>query len=105
MAEVAGIRKPAFHRDFSERVAAHAHEALSPLDTHAHHVLLGSAAETGSERAFESEAAELRRSGQACHFDLCLQMDGYISLHAAGLPRLHELLALVQLRVDRAIHL
>ena len=104
MAEVAGVRKAAFHRDFPERVAAHAHEVLSPLDAHANHILPRSAAETGSERAFESAAAEFRNPGEVRHFDLCLQMDGYIAPDAARLPRLHEIVALVRASVDRAVH-
>jgi hypothetical protein len=95
MAEMTRMRKSAFRRDLSERVAAHAHEMLSPLDSHANDILLGSAAKTSSERSFEFVAAELRDLGQVCQLDLCLQMDGYISLHAADLPRLHEIVALV----------
>jgi hypothetical protein len=104
MAEVTGIREAAFRRDFSERVAAHAHEMLSALDSHANDILLRSAAKTSSESAFESVAAELRNPGQARHSDLCLQMDGYVSLHAARLPWLHEIVALAQPCVDRAVH-
>ena len=78
MAEMTGMRESAFRRDLSERVAAHAHEMLSPLDSHANDILLGSAAKTSSERAFESTAIELRNPGQVRHFDLCLQMDIYI---------------------------
>jgi len=78
MAEVTGIRKAAFRCDLSERVAAHIHEVLSPLDSHANDILAGSAAKTSSERAFESTAIELRNPGQVRHFDLCLQMDIYI---------------------------
>jgi hypothetical protein len=91
IAEVSLIRKAAFQCDLTQRAAGYDHQVLSARDSHSLDILTGRIAKARFEDAVELAALELRDPRKILRSDLCVEVNGYITLDAARLPQLHEI--------------
>jgi hypothetical protein len=95
------IGKTAFRRNLAQRIVGHRHQFLSACDSHSPDILARSTAKAHLECAIELASAELHHLGEISPIDLRAEVDGYVTLNAARLPKLHAIVILHRRRPHR----
>jgi hypothetical protein len=99
--EVCLIGKAAFRRNLAHWIVGHRHQFLSACDSHSPDILARRTAKARLECAIELASAELHHLGEFSPIDLRTEVDGYVTLNAARLPRLHAIVILHRRRPHR----